>query len=95
MIEHLDQARFKEACGWFTTLPNYMFAPELSAKLLAFAYAKPDLEKTDQVVRTILVYQGSLLEPLVPEAFIALCEQLYDGSMPQHVSEFLQRENTH
>ena len=36
VIEELDQDRFESVCGWFTTLPNYMFSPGLSAQLLAF-----------------------------------------------------------
>lgn len=95
MIEELDQDRFESVCGWFTTLPNYMFSPGLSAQLLAFAYRNEDPEKTDNAVRTVLVYQGSLLEPLAPNDFIALCEQLYRGFTPKDVKEFLHRENTH
>jgi hypothetical protein len=95
LIETLDQDQFERVCGWFTTLPNYMFAPGLSARLIDFAYRTQNLQKADQAVRTILVYQGSLLEPLAPEAFIELCEQFYADSVPAAVADFLQRENTH
>ena len=95
MIEDLDPERFETACGWFTTLPNYMFTPALSAALLQFAYQQPEIQNVDRAVRAILTYQGSLLEPLAADAFIGLCAQCYAGHPPLEVREFLERENTH
>lgn len=72
-----------------------MFAAALSARLIDFAYGKPDLQKVDSAVRAILVYQGSLEEPIAAAEFVDLCEQLYAGSVPEHIAAFLQREQTH
>ena len=95
MIEGLDPERFETACGWFTTLPNYMFAPALSAGLLRFAYQQPEIERVDRSVRAVLTYQGSLLEPLAADEFLVLCDKCYAGHPPLEIREFLERENTH
>lgn len=95
MIEDLDPERFETACGWFTSLPNYMFAPALSAGLLQFAYQQPEIERVDRAVRAVLTYQGSLLEPLSARDFITLCDQCYVGRPPLAMREFLQRDSTH
>ena len=87
VIEELDQDRFESVCGWFTTLPNYMFSPGLSAQLLAFAYRNEDPEKTDNAGAQCL-YIKAHFEPLAPNDFIALCEQLYRGFTPKDVKEF-------
>ncbi len=72
-----------------------MFAAPLSARLLDFAYGKADLQKVDRAVRAILVYQGSLEEPIAAAEFVDLCEQLYADTVPAHIAEFLQREQIH
>ena len=95
MIEGLDPERFETACGWFTTLPNYMFAPALSAGLLRFAYQQPEIERVDRSVRAVLTYQGSLLEPLAADEFVGLCDKCYAGHPPLEIREFLERENPH
>ena len=95
MIDGIDPERFETACGWFTTLPNYMFTPAWSAALLQFAYQQPEIQNVDRAVRAVLTYQGSLLEPLAADAFIGLCAQCYAGHPPLEVREFLERENTH
>ena len=95
MIEGLDAERFETACGWFTTLPNYMFAPALSAGLLRFAYQQPEIERVDRSVRAVLTYQGSLPEPLAADEFLVLCDKCYAGHPPLEIREFLERENTH
>ena len=95
MIEDLDEQRFQAACGWFTTLPNYVFAADLSAALLAFAYRQPDIDQVDRAVRMVLTYQGSLLEPLTPVDFLAFAEQCYIGAVPESIHKFLDRDTTH
>ena len=95
MIKGLDEKRFQAACGWFTTLPNYMFTSELSAALLTFAYQQPEIDQVDRAVRMVLTYQGSLLEPLSPVDFLAFAEQCYFGSVPGPIHDFLDRETTH
>jgi hypothetical protein len=95
MIDGLDPRRFETACGWFTTLPNYMFAPALSARLLQFAYQQLEIERVDRAVRAVLTYQGSLLEPLDADDFIGLCDRCYAGRPPREIRQFLERENTH
>ena len=95
MIKGFDEQRFQAACGWFTTLPNYMFTSELSAALLTFAYQHSDIDQVDRAVRMVLTYQGSLLEPLNPVDFLGFVEQCYIGSVPGPIDEFLDRHTTH
>ena len=94
VIEDLDPERFETACGWFTTLPNYMFTPALSAALLQFAYQQPEIQNVDRACGSFNL-SGFLLEPLAADAFIGLCAQCYAGHPPLEVREFLERENTH